>query len=429
MKNYFDELVAAILKAVAFESVQEAPEEGAPFGRKNREVLDWALDLAESFGAKSVNLDGYCGYSDVGEGEEFGILGHLDVVPIGKGWTKNPLGEISDGVLYGRGVMDDKGPMLAVLFAVKQLLDEGNVLKKKLRFIWGCNEESGWKCIEHYNKCERMPDVGISPDADFPVINCEKGILHVTLKKQVRSAVEIKAGERPNVVPNECRVSAKATAKLLNALANAGVKYEISGDTATFTVYGTAAHASTPWLGDNAIVKALGLPYDDAEISALYGKLNDYYGAGCGLTLSDEVSGKLTLNTGIISLQGGELSFTIDVRHPATLSSDIVLGILGKQFGDFDVTVDENQHPLYVERDNPLVQSLLAAYNAATGENAEPITIGGGTYARALKTGVAFGPLLPGREGTIHMPDECVSLADLRTIYDIYYKALKRLCF
>lgn len=426
MKNYLNELTDSILKLVAVDSVENTPEDGAPFGKGTVEALEQALDLMKSWGFRVKNLDGYCGWAEIGEGEPFGILGHLDVMPVGKGWTKNPWGEIADGVIYGRGVMDDKGPMLTAMYAVKALLDEGLTPKKRIRFIFGLNEESGWRCIEHYNKVDVMPETGISPDADFPVINCEKGILHLTITLPYSGKLNMAAGSRPNVVPNECEVSCD-TAEFAEFCANCNLK---KLDENKFMVSGVSAHAATPWLGDNAAVKALKLFGScDKELASLSARLDGIYGEGAGVNLSDEVSGKLTFNVGVLKVENGKAAVTVDMRYPVTFTADHIVSLLKKTFPEAEIDVLNVQQPLYVDKNDPLVVSLLAAYNKVTGQNAEPITIGGGTYARALKHGVAFGPEFPGSVSTIHQPDERVGIDELEKALEIYYEAFKTILF
>lgn len=426
MKNYLNELTDSILKLVAVDSVENTPEAGAPFGKGTVEALEQALSLMKSWGFKVKNLDGYCGWAEIGEGEPFGILGHLDVMPVGKGWTKNPWGEIVDGVIYGRGVMDDKGPMLAAMYAVKALLDEGLTPKKRIRFIFGLNEESGWKCIEHYNEVDVMPETGISPDADFPVINCEKGILHLTVTLPYSGKLNMAAGSRPNVVPNECEVSSD-TAEFADFCLKSGLK-KISDN--RFMVSGVSAHAATPWLGDNAAVKALKLfGACDEELASLSKRLDGIYGEGAGVNLTDEVSGKLTFNVGVLKVENGKAAVTVDMRYPVTFTAEHIVSLLEKTFPEAEISVLNVQQPLYVDKNDPLVVSLLAAYNKVTGQNAEPITIGGGTYARALKHGVAFGPEFPGSVSTIHQPDERASVEELGKALEIYYEAFKTILF
>lgn len=429
MEKYQNELLKDTLELLSFDGEEGKPLPGAPFGEGNRQCLDWFLSKAESFGFQTKNLDGYCGVADIGEGEAFGILGHLDTVPVGDGWTHNPRGEISGDVIYGRGVVDDRGPMLACLYAVKSLLDEGLIPKKRIRFIVGCNEETGWRCIKHFNTVEKMPDTGFSPDADFPVINCEKGIATITFEKNYSGNVEISGGTRPNVVPNVCTARIPDTADNLTIIEKSGLEYEIKDGRIVVTAHGKAAHAATPALGDNAIVKLLKALSDiDVDLKKIYGAFKTPDGKGAGLDLHDDVSGALTVNLGIISSHE-KLKFTINIRYPVTVKKSTLIDILDKCLYDFTIAESEFQEPLYVDKDDVLVKTLLSTYNDVMGTNLDAISIGGGTYARALKHGVAFGPEFPGVESTIHMPDERTPISTYMNVFKIYREAIRRLCF
>ncbi|HRR89158.1 MAG TPA: Sapep family Mn(2+)-dependent dipeptidase [Eubacteriales bacterium] len=408
--NLFDELVNNTLKLIAFPSVKGEAEEGAPFGRENRGALDFTLALAKKLGFKIKDLDGYAGYAEIGEGELFAVLGHLDVVPFGEGWTKSPLGEIDGGYIYGRGIMDNKGPTLSALYAAKRLLDEGYTPVRRLRFIFGCDEESGgWGCMKRYAATEEMPVLGFSPDSDFPVIFAEKGIVNYKISLPISKNIKITAGLRPNVVPNACEA-------------------EVNG--LKLSTKGTSAHAAHPELGDNAVIKMLRiLSGEHPSIKLIYENLSDYYGENCGLAMSDEPSGKLTVNLGMIGCEEEKIWVVVDIRYPVTKTEDEVLKRLADAFPDAEIEKTHFHLPLYVEKSDPLVQSLLASYTKVTGDAAEPIAIGGGTYARAIPAGVAFGPQFPDVTSTIHSPDERVSMADFRKMFEIYYEALKELCF
>ena len=202
-KRYLQDCIKSIAESVRFDSSQAAPLPGMPFGKGAADCLAHFLRLAESMGFETHNYDNYVGEAVWGEGEAFAILAHLDVVPAGDGWTHPPFaGEIADGKLYGRGTMDDKGPAIVCLYCLKALKDAGFAPRRTIRLIVGCNEENGWECIAHYNRVARMPESGFSPDADFPVIYAEKGILHVCLRFALPDAPfsALYGGERANMV-------------------------------------------------------------------------------------------------------------------------------------------------------------------------------------------------------------------------------------
>lgn len=412
-EKYYNFMKNSLEKLVAIPSVKAAPLPGKPFGGEIDRALNETLALCASMGFTTRSLDGYCGVAEIGEGEDFGILVHLDVVPVGGGWLSDPwtLTE-RDGKLFGRGTCDDKGPALAALYAVKAILDEGLAPKKKIKFIFGCDEESGWACMKHYEKVEKMPAMGISPDADFPVINCEKGILHLKLTFDKPEGVEvISGGQRPNMVADSC------TARL-----TAGTELETKG---------VAAHGSTPEKGENAIVKMLGaIAREHDGWTRFYEMFNSHDGEGVGVKLSDKESGNLTMNLGVVASTSDKVSFTIDIRFPITYKKDDIITRVQEKTEALSIEQLEYQAPLYVAEDNELVTALMDAYVHVTGDKkARPITIGGGTYARALPLGVAFGTTFPGEPSVAHMPNEYLSVDSAKKSLEIYYKALKKLCF
>lgn len=254
MTNYFELAVKHISEAVKFDSSQGLPESGAPFGKGAADCLEYFLNLASSFGFETKNYDGYAGEVIFGEGEEFAVLAHLDVVPAGSGWTHEPFGgevDYGNAKIWGRGTMDDKGPAVCALLAMKVIKDKGLLPKKKIKLIVGCNEESGWACIDYYKAHAHMPDTGFSPDADFPVIYAEKGILHLKLAFPSNSAFTgLRGGERGNMVCDLCEVRTAADEAKLK-------KYNLVYENGKVISRGKSAHGSTPELGINAIAPVL----------------------------------------------------------------------------------------------------------------------------------------------------------------------------
>lgn len=438
MTDNFDKLLQKTLQIVSIDSVQSSPCKRSPFGKGVADCLDLVCDTAKDMGMTTNNEGGYYCTCDIGNGEMFGILGHVDVVPYDNDWTANPLGEIKDGYLYGRGVLDDKGPMMCCLYAVDRLIKEGHKPKYKIRFIFGGNEESGWKCIEHYNQVDKMPEKGFSPDGDFPVINCEKGLVGYSISLDMpKKLLSIQGGSRGNIVMASC--TCELDMVLDTCCDDPAITIEVNNNKSTITAQGKPAHASTPQQGDNAFwhIMAFLANKVGGEFKDLYQKLCHNDGSGAGINLCDAQSGNLTFNVGVVNgenlantrLHNRKMNLLVDIRHPVSYTKEDIMQRLKENLGTQDISVHNYHDPLYIDKDNELVQKLLASYNRITHENAQPITIGGGTYARALKCGVAFGPIFPGQESTIHQKDERVSLDDFKKMYEIYYEAIKDLLF
>ena len=417
MNNYFESAVKTLCRWIKIKSVKSAPQKNMPFGENIYKMLNLALGDAEQLGFKVINYDNYIGEVIFGEGNDedgVAILCHLDVVPEGdlEKWTHPAyLGEVVDGEVYGRGVLDDKGPAALCLYALKQLKDCGFTPKRKIKLIFGCDEESGNGCIEHYNKVAIMPRFGFSPDAEFPVIYAEKGILHVEYSFEKPSAIiDIFGGNKVNMVCDS------ATCVLnKNILAQDDV-FVIENK---IFAKGISAHGSTPQKGVNAIKKLLFALSNAGVLSKeVYCALfeNEFY-KEC------DHSGEMTFSPNLIYVKNNEIKVAVDVRYPVTYSFEKVKKLLEK-VGRF--TVLNHSKPLFHEEKSSLVETLLGVYNNQTGNCAKPISIGGGTYARALKTGVAFGPAFK-EEHVCHVANEKMNVNDLKICYNIYIEAIKQL--
>ena len=437
MNEYTDAIKESLLSLLAVNSVQGEKEEGAPFGKGTLEALERYLTLSSSFGLRTKVVDGYCGWAEIGEGELLGIPFHLDTVPFGSDWSHSPLGEIAiekgQEVIYGRGTEDDKGPAVAVLYALKSLLDEGRKPRRRIRLIAGLNEESGWKCIERYLATEEVPALSFSPDADFPVIYCEKGVLHacVSLPKD-DSILSFTGGERVNMVADRATLDVKSLSDAaFSKCLKGGIKVKFIEGGFRLVAEGVSAHGSTPDKGDNAILKIL---YAVKSTSEPLADLYDYFhlssGEGLGIKMSDDEIGDLTMNLGRVRTEGDRLLLLVDIRYPAPHTEEEVISLMKTALGaDAEITVEGRHLPLYVSPESELVTSLLAAYNEVTGENASPIAIGGATYARAFPNAVAFGPVFPGEESRIHQRDENITVDALVKCAEIYRAALLKLAF
>ena len=415
MRTYFDDIVKNISQIIRFNSSETPAKEGMPFGEGAAKCLEFYLSLASFLGFKTANYDNYVGEVTFGSGEEFAVLAHLDVVPEGSGWTHDPFGgeiDVENRKIWGRGAMDDKGPAIIALYALKALKDEGFRPSRKIKLILGCNEESGWACIDHYNKVAHMPEEGISPDADFPVIYAEKGILHVKAFFPVKGSFSgLKGGDRVNMVCDYCEVKAPYDAKRAKAL---GLAFEDG----RIVSRGKSAHGSTPDKGRNAILPMLEyLGLDDIADLLFRGKF-----ALAGL---EDETGKLTLSPDVIEQTEEGIFVTCDIRYPATYTQEHIESAIKESGVSYEVV--HAQAPLYNDRQSKLISTLLGVYNEVCGTDLEPIAIGGGTYARALKYGAAFGPEEEGEESTIHQANEYITFDKIEKCFNIYKLAIERL--
>lgn len=442
------ELIQAVLESIRIKSVKGEAGAGAPFGDGIKEALDWALTLGRELGFTVKNVDGYAGHIEMGSGELLGILGHLDVVPEGDGWTVPPYGGVlKDGRIYGRGAMDDKGPTLAALFAMKAIKDSGLPLNKKVRLILGTDEESGWADMDYYFRVEETPALGFAPDAEFPVIHAEKGMLHIALSRvnlNLPHILSLSGGERANVVPDACQVVLQgiSAATVAEKLSQYPVPSEMHAEVKTeepLTLFfrGVSAHGSLPEKGKNAVIfslqflRFLSLSSEENQLIdwLLAHPAKGFEGEGFGLGLEDVPSGKLSLNLGLMQMTPERLRFVIDIRYPVTYHKEDVLAPISHLAAGSGYTVQvlQDHAPHYVPQDSHLVQALLKAYADVTGLEPYAFAIGGGTYAKTMPQGVAFGPLLPGEPEVIHCPDEYITLDNLWLSARVYAEAILNL--
>jgi len=412
------------------------PKSETPFGKPIAEALSHMLKRAKADGFVTKNIRNYAGHIEYGEGEELiGILCHLDVVPAhSEGWSHPPFQPIvKDGKLYGRGTMDDKGPLVAAYFAIKFLKDLGVKFHRRVRLIMGTDEETAWRGIEEYFKMEEMPTFGFSPDATFPLIHGEKGIFNFDLKGAYADdeLLSFSSGERYNMVPDtaECELSIDLAKEFESFLKYNGYKGKVEGQ--TYKVYGKNAHAMSPHLGVNAafiLADFLHNHLDNPFINFIRERLAfDPYGEKLNIAQRDDVMKSLTVNPGIFRYGREGSQIGINCRYPLEFNLRSAALKINNAAKKYELTYERVFHlPLhYVEKDDPLVTSLMDAYQKITNDyDSKPYTIGGGTFARALDKGVAFGMMMPGREDSMHQVDEHVHIEDLIESTAIYMEAI-----
>ncbi len=431
---------------------------GAPFGVETRQALDQALQTAAGQGLMTKNVDGYAAHAEwaapgvAADAPIVGVLAHVDVVPPGTGWSHPPFGaEIADGKIYARGASDDKGPAMAGLWAIAALKACGVPLTHRVRLILGADEESGFGCVKYYFAHEEMPVTGFTPDAMFPLVYAEKGIANAVLTRSAWPEgerihiVSLSGGERPNMVPDtaeaflEGSLPRAAAAARLNAIV--GITTEEVGDDNRLHVVakGISAHGSTPDNGVNAVAvlcdALLMLDHQEDQVTVIeqiQKWATDTKGERLGIAGQDDIAGPLTCNLGMAEIGGGRATLTFNIRYPVTWNSDTLRECLTAGIDGSGWTLEEltDQPSLYVPQDDPLVATLLQVYRDETGDMKAPQTMGGGTYARAMTKGVAFGANFPDQDmsdGGAHEKDECWPVDHLIRAAKIYAKALARL--
>lgn len=448
------------IKSVVGNPVATADGEVYPFGKGVQDAFAYTLNLAEEMGFSTKNVDNYGGHIDFGNGDEIvAVIGHLDVVPEGDGWSFDPYsGAVSDGYIYGRGTLDDKGPVVASLFAMKALKDAGYEPSKKIRLILGLDEETNWDGMTYYLEREAMPDYGFTPDADFPALNGEKGILTFELAKKFGkhppakglTLSSLKGGSAANMVAEKARAVVRADSpKIYDKIKEKAAAFRQEtgfalhtrgvGKSLEITAEGISAHGATPEAGLNAIsilMAFLGkLNFVSDDLNVFIDFYNRYIGfelngeaMGCGFR--DEPSGQLTLNVGLVEYHKEAVTLTINVRYPVTIDGEQVYAGIMPLVNQYDMGIikEKAQEPIYMDPDSPMIKTLMEVYQENTGDYAsKPLVIGGGTYARAAKNIVAFGALFPGEPDLMHQKDERVSIDNFMTMTKIYADAIYKL--
>lgn len=442
--KYRDAIITDLKALIAIPSVRGEAAPGKPFGAEPLRALEFVLEKARDLGFTTKNLDGYVGHAEYGDGEEYvGILVHLDVVPAGDGWTYPAFeGTEDDGKIYGRGASDNKGPAVAALYCLRAVADSLRNPSRRIRVIFGTNEESGFECVNHYFEREPYPSLGFSPDSGYPIYNREKGITNLSIRRTFAAPtkggiVRIEGGDALNKVPDRANatfapgaVSQEAERSLRRYLA-ASVEDRVaveraSDDSVIVRAFGESAHGANPTAGRNAVailidaVLRLREDVSDPRFEELEHLRNllgfETGGESLGIACTDEESGALTANWALLNLDESEARAEVNVRYPVTKRLDELLAAVRSRTEgtQFTVTTHGDKDPLFVQADSQLIQVLSRAYEEVTGERAELKSMGGGTYARFMGgNGVAFGARIREIDTHVHQPDEFIVIDDL----------------
>ena len=441
--QYKDELLKDLAYLLNIESVD---------GEKNDEcerALAFILKRAQDFGLDYQLVTDKSVHVQLGEGGKLcGVLAHVDVVPAGNNWSVIPFALTErDGRLYGRGIADDKGAALINLYCLRALKENGVTGRNTLRAIFGAAEETGMSDMEGYFEKMPLPDMAFTPDSDYGICFAEKGILHLKVSTPTNEAKvlsQFHAGKAVNAVPDLAYVMLDSSGydeQKLMRLADAGegnFEFNYTIDGLMIISRGTAAHACEPHKGKNAATLLIDLitsAYDVHDIGALcsfidYAVNCETNGRSLGLKMSDSVSGELTVNLGIIHIEGDTAEAYFDIRYPVTVKGDYIIRQFKAvaEYNGLNFETVSHEPPLYLEKDSPLIRELSAAYESVTGEAPTLYATGGGTYARKLGgKGVAFGPHFEGDPINMHNADESMDKENFFKHAQICLEAMYRL--
>ena len=431
-----DDFLASLKTLISYPSVLNEGENGTPFGQAIQDVLEKTLEIAQEMGFQTyLDPEGYYGYAEIGQGEELlAVLCHLDVVPAGdlEDWQTPPFeATLKDGWLIGRGVQDDKGPSLAALYAVKSLLDQGLAFTKRIRFIFGTDEETLWRCMNRYNQIEEKADLGFAPDSSFPLTYAEKGLLQVKLHGPGWEDRPLQAGRALNVVPDKATYKGERLEELLPVIEQSGVNY--TEETGAVTVLGLSKHSKDAAEGVNAIVglaESLSLIQPHPALLFIADDVGeDATGAALFGEIKDEPSGALSFNIATLSIDEEQSEIGIDIRIPVLADKGALVERLTEVAASYQLQYEEFDYvaPLYVPLDSPLVSTLMEVYQEETGDQTPAMSSGGATFARTMENCVAYGALFPDALQTEHQANERAKLDDLYRAMEIYAETIRQL--
>lgn len=414
-----EELFKNIDRLIRINSVEGESLEGAPFGVEPKKALEEALKISEEMGFKTKNIDNAIGYAEYGEGEEYiCVIGHVDIVPVGEGWSYDPLKlTITKDKLYGRGILDNKGPIMSALYGLKILKDLNITLSKKVRIIFGTNEETGFKDIPYYLKNEKPPIMGFTPDCKYPAVYGERGILDLTIwSKKIKENISIEGEFKNNVVPSYAKIN-------------------INGN-CIIEERGKQAPGNAPEIGENAVTKAF-TSLSEKQLSEELKEFTDFIKNNfhenhsmekSRVKCEDKISGKLVINPYKIEEKDSKLGISVVFRYPITYKYEDILKIIDSiKNEEYDISINRRMDSVCFPLDSKLLKELKKAYEDVTGEDGTPVTTTGGTYAKVFPNIVAFGPSFPGQKGIAHNKDEYMDINDLLKNTEIFTNAIYNL--
>ncbi|MDK2818647.1 MAG: Sapep family Mn(2+)-dependent dipeptidase [Spirochaetota bacterium] len=433
-------IIQTVKESVAYPSILNESEDNTntshPFGIEIEKCLDHMLGTCKQLGFKTFkDPKGYYGYAEIGEGKELmGILGHLDVVPVDdiEKWDSDPFTLVEkDGDLIARGTSDDKGPTIVALYAAKALMNLGYTFNKRIRFIFGTDEESLWRCITRYCEIEEIPSIGFTPDSKFPVIYAEKGLWQVVLTGKGED-ININGGGAFNSVPNSIEYKDIKQEELIASLKRNNFEYELIDK--GIKILGKTAHAQDTEKGINPIqrllfcLKEIGMSTPTIEFITSKFALSPFAEPIFGV-LKDEVSGELKCNLARIEVDKNQSKLYFDLRIPVTFEMNEIISKFNEVANNngFESIQHDRLNSLYVSKDDYLVKTLCEIYGEETNFDTTPLAMGGATYSRAMKNFVTYGMVFPDSPKTAHLANEHITIKDIDRAFIIYGRAIHKL--
>lgn len=427
LAEQWETFLSDLARVIRVPSVAGPAEDNFPFGRAPKQAIDVALELAKSYGFETKLVNHAVGYAQFGEArtdqQYFAIIGHLDVVPVvATDWSSPPFElDRRDGKLYARGILDNKGPIMTCLFAMKLLKDLGVQPKMPIRVLFGSNEESGSHDIPHYLAAEVPPTFAFTPDCKFPVVYGERGIVNIAIKTRIKDVNFAKLGACQGLMSRSLVPS----------------DLSITFDGQRINAKGRSSPSNAPEMGKNSIT----LLAQQLRNLLPEGQLKDYwvwvddhltedhYGEKLGIGYSDAASGRLILTPVFLQKTDHEtILLELAIRYPITVTETMILTAIQKHLPrQSDIEVTRSMKGTNFPKDSPYVRLLSQVYGQVTGLDATPVTTTGATYARSMPNTVAFGPSFPGQKGIAHKEDEYVIESDLKRMLLIYAQAIEGL--
>lgn len=433
-ENYKKDYIRDLKKLVSFKSFLKNIDDYPNIEQKN--ALKFMSNLAKKENFKTdYSKDGYYGYIEYGKGEKMiGILGHLDVVDPGdtKKWETDPFNLVEkNGYLIGRGTIDDKGPMMLAFYLLKYLKESKIKLNKRVRLIYGTDEETLWRGIAKYIENEELPEMGFTPDATFPAIYGEKALLQWKTEEDFKGKnFKIWGGQSVNAVPDFAVYEGKNIQKIKANAKKHNFDYKIEKNKIHFL--GKAEHAMVPEGGINAIQRlAICLEgiVDSKIIKFVANELKEEVN---GITLFDKVikdkTGIITVNLGKLEIKNNKLIAWFDHRIPILITSkEEVESLLKEKLTKYQLEYQKFDFlkSIYADKNSKIIKILMDSYKKITNNfDAQPYTTGGATYARSMENIFAFGPFVKEEINTEHQPNEKMKIQILKEAFEIYKEAI-----